>query len=103
MVGKGYAAICHSCQQDVLKQEYQDIIFCPFCSTEWKNRSLKHVRMAAIESMGMPCAACSQGLLMQQYGNIVYCGDCRTKWHALKMKGYSKRQSFSHELSMSNF
>jgi uncharacterized CHY-type Zn-finger protein len=102
MVGKGHAGICHSCQQDVLKQDYQDIIFCGYCQTEWTNKNLKNKKTAAIESMGMPCHACSEGLLMQQYGNIIFCGSCGTKWRAWKMKGYSKRANFNHEMSMTS-
>ncbi len=103
MVGSGHAGICHSCQNDIVKQEYEDTIFCPFCTTEWTNPSLKKNKIAAVESMGMPCYACSQGMLMQKYGNIIYCDKCGSKWRAWKMKGYSKRQNFNHELSMSNY
>lgn len=100
MAGNGHASICHSCQQDILKQEYQDIIFCEQCTTIWENKNLKHKKTAAYESMGMPCHACGKGMLTQQWGNIIECNSCGTKWRAWKMKGYSKRQRFAQDLSM---
>lgn len=96
----GHCGICHSCQQDVLKQDFQDKIHCNNCKTEWINKDLGHKQTATIHSIGMPCYGCEQGLLMQQYGNIIYCNTCGTKWKAWKMRGYSKRQQFKHELSM---
>lgn len=103
MVGKGHAGICHSCQQDILKQEYQDVIFCENCRTEWSNTNLKHKKAAAYESMGMPCYACSKGMLVQQWANIISCNTCGTSWRAWRLKGYSKRQQFKQDMSQVNF
>lgn len=100
MAGNGHAGICHSCQQDIIKQDYQDIIYCNACKTEWENKNLKHKKTAAYESMGMPCHACGKGMLTQQWGNIIECNSCGTKWRAWKMKGYSKRQRFTQDLNM---
>jgi len=98
-MGKGHASICHSCQLDILKQEYQNIIYCASCSTKWENSVLKHKKTAAYESMGLPCHACGKGTLMQQYANVISCDTCGTKWTAYRMKGYSKRAQQSFELN----
>lgn len=100
MVGKGNAGICHSCQQAVLKQDHQDLIYCPECTTEWENKALKHKKVAAYEGMGMSCHACGKGELIQQWANIISCGMCGTRWRAWRLKGFSKRQQFQHDLSM---
>jgi len=97
-MGQGHCGICHSCQQDILKQDYQNTIFCGSCRTEWTNSVLKDKKTAAYESMGMPCHACGKGMLMQQYANVINCNTCGTKWTAFRMKGYSKRAQQSFEL-----
>jgi hypothetical protein len=92
----GYAGICYSCQNDVLKQHKPTYIICPSCSTEWKNN---YVRGDAPKAgQGLMCWNCKVGILMQSYPNTIFCGGCGTKWTAYRLKGYSKRAQQQYEL-----
>lgn len=92
----GYAGICYSCQNGILKQALQNVIVCPSCNTEWKNN---HVRGSLPKkSQGMGCFQCGGGILLQSYPNVIYCGSCATKWTAYRLKGYSKKAHEKYEL-----